>query len=112
MSYEAGVMMMGVGILWFLGILLVNTDDDHAAIKLFYLLISVWFMVVLVNLGLQMAIANTATDEVINGISIMYNVVAWIARIVSTYFLFYYLWYVMNLVKKKMDDGGIGKIGK
>lgn len=112
MSWEAGVMMMGVGILWYLGILLVNTDDDHAAIKLFYLLISVWFMVALVNLGIQMAISNSADAAVENAINILYMLVVWIARIVSAYFLFYYLWYVINLIKNKMDDAGVGKIGK
>lgn len=112
MSYEAGVMMGGVGVLWFLGILLVNTDDDHAAIKLFYLLISVWLMVAIINMGLQMAIANSAVDAVKHSIEIVFSIVVWIARIVSAYFLFYYLWYVINLIKDNMDKQQVGKLGK
>lgn len=112
MSWEAGVMMTGVGILWYLGILLVNTDDDHAAIRLFYLLISVWFMVALVNVGIQMAIANSASSIVEHSIGILYNIVVWVARIVTGYFVFYYVWYVINLIKQKIEDSKVGNIGK
>ena len=112
MSWEAGVMMGGVGILWFLGILLVNTDDDHAAIKLFYLLISIWLCVAIMNLAIVFAVENGASATVEHAISIIYGIIIWIARIVSAYFLFYYLWYVLNLVKEKMEKSRLGKIGK
>lgn len=111
MSWEAGVMMMGVGILWYLAILLINTDKEHFAIKLFYLLISMWFMVALVNLGLQIAIENSATSTVEHSISILYSIVVWIARIVTTYFVFYYFYNLVMYLKKRVDDWRAGKSG-
>jgi hypothetical protein len=107
MSWEAGVMMAGVGILWFLGILLVNTDDEHAFIKLFYLLIGVWLCVPIINLGLQFAIADGASAAIQHSISIIYMVVLWIARIVTIYFVLYYLWFVFNLIKEKVEKSRI-----
>lgn len=101
--------MAGVGILWYFALILVNLDNEHAAIKLFLLLISMWYTVALVNLGLQFAIDGSASDTIVNSISVLYEIVVWIARIVSTYYILYYLYYVFNMVRGEFSKGRFGK---
>lgn len=103
MSWESGVLMAGVGLLWWLAVLIINLDKEHAAIRLFLLLISAWYAVALINLGLQFAVDASAATGITNGISVLYNIAVWIARVLSAYYILYYLYYVFNMVRENFN---------
>jgi len=115
MGYEAAVMIGSVGILWFLSILMINTDDEHTAMKLFYLLVSVWLMVGIANLGLAIAQEASAASAVEGTLGVIYSTIIWIAWAVSAYFLIYYIYVVFmglnKFIKDKKRGGYRGKKG-
>lgn len=108
MAYEAGVMIGSVGVLWFLAILMINTDEEHIAMKLFYLLTSVWLMSAIMSLAVSIAEDNSASTAVVGTLSVMYSTSIWIAVLVSAYFLIYYIYVVFKSLNRfiKMKQRG------
>lgn len=107
--YETGVIIGGVGILFYFAILIVHTDNEHVAMRLFYLLTSVWLVVAITNLMLQVAIDDLASSAVTGTLGVIYSTSIWIAFVVSAYFVFYYIWHVLgtfNVYVKGKRGGG------
>jgi len=89
---EVGVAIINVGVLWFLALLSVHTDDEnHAPLKLFFILGSVWMAVNTMSLAGSLAVEGSLGTTIINAIDRNFWLVVVMAIITSMYFSIYYV---------------------
>ena len=99
MTWEAGVSIITVGVMWFFSLLMINIDDkEHVILKFFLMLVSVWFVPVAWNIAQQLAIANSAATAVLNALDIGYNVVLTSSLVITAYLMIYYIKSIMTLL--------------
>ncbi len=108
MAYETAIMVGGVGVLWYFAMLMINLDEEHNILRLFYLLVSVWFAVGLVNLANTFALDNGASAAVTGTLDALWLVTLVISIVVSGYFVIYYMWRVFNWLNKLLTNKNNG----
>lgn len=100
MSAETAVAIIFVSIIYLFMKIGVNLDEEkHAALKLLFILITIWLGVGGLGLAKNLAITDTLTfsDGSLNILDGLYNATMIIAVVVSMYFVIYYIYTVFGL---------------
>jgi len=99
MAYESAIAIIGVGGLFGLLILAVNTDGEiHPGPKLFYILMSLWYIVGLIALSQQIALGDTAPTAVNNIITSLYRAMIVTAILMTFYYVIYFIKSLMEWI--------------
>lgn len=108
MSYEVGIMIGSVGILWFLSFIAMSLDEEHNILRFFFMMMAFWVVVIISNLAYTYAVDNGASANVTNMLSTFFTFTTTIVIIITSYFSIYYLWKVFKLAvglyKQKKGD--------
>lgn len=109
MAYENAVSVIGVGILFFLGILATQVDRKHSLLKMFFLIMGLWFGVGLLNAAQLMVVANGGSSGVVTTIITLY----WSLMVMSSFTTFYMVfYYVKEFVETLRVDRRKRRIGR
>lgn len=104
MAYENSVAVIGVGILFFLGILATQVDKKHSLLKMFYLIMGLWFCVGLLNVAQLVVTANGGSSGVYTTLVALYWSMMTISFFTTFYMVFYYVKeFVETLRKNKLE---------
>lgn len=110
MTWEAGISIIAVGVLWFFSLLMINIDDrEHVILKFFLMLVSVWFVPVVWNIATQLAIANSAASAIENSLTIGYRVIITASFVTTAYLIIYYLKSVFTIWIDLVRNKGEGR---
>jgi len=91
--YETSVAIIGVGIVFFLGIIATHMDQEHALLKMFFLIMGLWFGVGLLNIAQLMVVENGGSAGVLSSVIALY----WALMMMSVFTTFYFVLYYVKL---------------
>lgn len=101
MSEVVALAIINVGVLWFLSLLAVHTDEEeHAPLKLFFILGSVWLAVSTLNLASRIAVEGSLASSIINSVNTNFWLIVVIASVTSFWFVVYYIQSVVTTINR------------
>lgn len=109
MAYENAISVIGVGILFFLGILATQVDRKHSLLKMFFLIMGLWFGVGLLNAAQLMIVDNSGSSGVITTFITLYWSLMVMSSFTTFYMVFYYVKEFLETVKQDKRKRRIGR---
>lgn len=91
--YETSVAVIGVGIIFFLGIIATHIDIEHSLLKMFFLIMGLWFGVGLLNMAQLIVTDNGGSAGVVTTVVALY----WTLMVMSVFTTFYFVLYYVKL---------------
>lgn len=105
MAYEVAAGVIGVGILFFIGMIASFIDqDDHSLLKMFLLLFGLWYAVGLLNLSMQIITDNSGATAVFNTVRTLYWSMVVVSFFTTMYFVLYYIKIFIETIQQKKED--------
>lgn len=106
--YETSVAVIGVGVLFFLGIIATHIDKEHALLKMFFLIMGLWFGVGLLNLGMHIITDNAGATEAFDTIRTLYWALVVMSMFTTFYFVLYYIKLFLEDIKQSKKKVRLG----
>lgn len=89
--YETSVGVVVVGIIFFLGIVATHIDKEHALLKMFFLIMGLWFGVGALNIAQLIVVDNGGASGVVTTIISLYYSLMVMSIFTTFYFVLYYV---------------------
>lgn len=105
--WEVGISILFIGIIWLFYKFSSELSEEHAAIKLLFLFLNFFLIIVGGNLMIQIAKFNGADTSLIDNLQTFYNVLIWVTTFVVGYFIIYYVYKVLislNVLKRSKNE--------
>jgi len=89
--WEVAIAVVIIGAIFYFLKLSNQFDDEHIAMKILFLFVSFFLTIIALNLAVELAIGNEATEGVIGSMTLFYQVTLWILVFTFGYFIIYWI---------------------
>lgn len=103
--WEIGISILFFGAIWLFLKLAENLDEEHQGLRLLFLLVACFLVILGSSLALNLAESNSASADVISNLNTFYKLVLYSTVFVMGYFIIYFvyktLWGIIPFTKER-----------
>lgn len=96
MAWDQAVAMLPVGISFVLAYLGLNLSDEHSPMKLLFILMSLWILVLGFTNGMEIVTAGGGSADVTSNLARGHQAIMWTTILASIYFMLMFLWRILD----------------